>query len=57
MDIPGADQHLADLLAAQFRLLWPLNPVERDRRINEIREDMIFERRMECVTREMEAVL
>jgi hypothetical protein len=48
-------QHLADLLAAQFLLLWPLDPSERIRRINAVRKDLEYENLLCLVSEHMES--
>lgn len=48
-------QQLADLLLAQWQLLWPLSPADRIERIEQTRLDMEFEQQMSLVTSEMEA--
>lgn len=48
-------QHLADLLAAQWHLLWPLAPAERIRRIDEIRADLEYEGQLRLVSEQMES--
>lgn len=47
------NQHLIDLLYAQWRLLWPLSPSERLERIELTRLDMEFELQMSAVELEM----
>lgn len=47
-------QHLADILLAQWQLLWPLSPSERLERIDQVRQDYEFENQLALVTREME---
>jgi hypothetical protein len=49
-----SSQQLADILLAQWQLLWPLPPAERIKRIDEIRQDYEFEEQLHAVTREME---
>lgn len=48
-----SSQHLADILLAQWQLLWPLPPAERVKVIDEIRADYEFEEQLRCVEREM----
>lgn len=48
-------QHLADLLAAQFLLLWALGPTERVRRINQIAADYEYEAQLRLVSECMES--
>ena len=45
-----SSQQLADILLAQWQLLWPLPPVERMRRIDEVRLDYLFEEQMHGAT-------
>ena len=47
-------QQLADLLLAQWRLLWPLSPAERMERIEEIAKDYEYEEVMAAVKEEIE---
>ena len=42
-------QHLDDLIAAQRKLLWPLSSQERERRLNEVRADYVYEQELEAV--------
>jgi hypothetical protein len=51
-----SDQQLADILQSHWNLLWPLAPAERVRQINELRADYEYERDLERVAAEMEAV-
>jgi hypothetical protein len=46
-------QQHADLLLAQWQLLWPLPAAERIRRIEEIRLDYEFEEQLSLVSIEM----
>lgn len=46
-------QQFADVLLAHWQLLWPLNPQERIKRIEEIEADMILEEQLRCVDEEM----
>jgi hypothetical protein len=48
-------QHLADLLAAHWHLMWPLDPAERIRRINEVRADLEYELELRLVFEHMAA--
>jgi len=48
-------QHLADLLAAQFLLLWPLDPTDRIRRIQQIALDLEYDSLLGRVSEQMEA--
>lgn len=48
------NQHLADLLEAQRRLLWPLPAAERQRVIAEVEADYVLEIQLEAVAVEME---
>jgi len=50
-------QQLADVLLAQWQLLWPLPPAERIKRIDEIRKDYEYEEQLRCVEREMSCVI
>ena len=47
------DQKFADLLYAQWKLLWPLPPLERIKYIEELRLDYVFEAQLEAVSNEM----
>jgi len=49
-----SSQQLADILLAQWQLLWPLPPAERIRKIDEIRLDYEFEEQLHAVKDEME---
>lgn len=49
-----SSQQLADILLAQWQLLWPLPPAERIKRIDEVRQDYEFEEQLGAVAREME---
>ncbi len=51
-----SSQQLADILLAQWQLLWPLPPAERIKRIDEIRLDYEFEEQVHAVDREMSKV-
>jgi hypothetical protein len=51
-----SSQQLADILLAQWQLLWPLPPAERIKRIDEIRADYEFEEQLHAVKDEMERV-
>ena len=48
-------QQIADILLAQWQLLWPLPPAERIKRIDEVRKDYLFEQQLSDVAREMAA--
>lgn len=48
-------QHLAEILAAQFLLLWRLDPTERIRRIAAIRADYEYEDQLRLVSEQMES--
>jgi hypothetical protein len=48
-----SSQQLADILLAQWQLLWPLPPAERIKRIEEIRLDYEYSEQMYCVEKEM----
>ncbi|MDE5451300.1 hypothetical protein GWE18_00215 [Bradyrhizobium sp. CSA112] len=50
-----SNEQLADILKAQWNLLWPLNPVERWKRIEETRLDYEFEEQLKAVDFEMGA--
>ena len=52
-----SSQQLADILLAQWQLLWPLPPAERIKRIDEIRADYEFEEQLRCVSEEMSCVI
>jgi hypothetical protein len=47
-------QQFADELLMHWRLLWPLNPTERAKRIDEIAKDLQFEEELRITKREME---
>jgi hypothetical protein len=47
------NQQLADILLAQWQLLWPLPPAERIKRIDEVRRDYEFEQQLRDVAKEM----
>lgn len=47
-------QQEADLLLAQWQLLWPLPAAERIKRIDEIRAEIEFEEALSLVKYEME---
>jgi hypothetical protein len=49
-----SSQQLADILLAQWQLLWPLPPAERIQKIDEIRQDYEFEEQLHAVKDEME---
>ena len=49
-----SSQQLADILLAQWQLLWPLPPAERIKKIDQIRQDYEFEEQLKAVTHEME---
>jgi hypothetical protein len=51
-----SSQQIADLLLAQWHLLWPLKPAERMRIIEETRLDYEFEDQLRRVSHEMECV-
>jgi predicted component of type VI protein secretion system len=44
------DQHLSDLLYAQWRLLWPLPPSQRKAMIEEIKADYVYEQTLDAVS-------
>jgi hypothetical protein len=44
-----SSQQLADILLAQWQLLWPLPPAERIKKIDEIRADYEFEEQLNTV--------
>lgn len=46
-------QHLDDLIAAQRKLLWPLSSQERERRLNEVRADYVYEQQLDAVASAM----
>lgn len=46
-------QQLANELLHHWQLLWPLPAAERVKRIDDIKEDYLFEENMRCVEREM----
>ena len=48
-------QQLADELLMHWRLLWPLAPAERIKRIDEIKADLILEEQLAEVREIMEA--
>lgn len=48
-----SSQQLADILLAQWQLLWPLPPAERIKRIDEVRADYEFEEQLRAVSEEM----
>jgi len=48
-----SSQQLADILLAQWQLLWPLPPTERVKVIDQIRADYEFEEQLRCVNEEM----
>ncbi len=50
-----SSQQLADILLAQWQLLWPLPPAERMKRIEETRLDYEFEEQLKSVEQEMAA--
>lgn len=50
-----SSQHLADILLAKWKLLWPLPPAERIKVIEETRLDMEFARVLDAVAAEMAA--
>jgi hypothetical protein len=49
-----SSQQLADILLAQWQLLWPLPPAERMERIDQIRLDYEYSEQLNAVTQEME---
>jgi hypothetical protein len=49
-----SSQQLADILLAQWQLLWPLPPAERIKRIDEVRQDYEFQEQLNAVQHEME---
>jgi hypothetical protein len=44
-----SSQQLADILLAQWQLLWPLPPAERIKKIDELRADYEFEEQLNMV--------
>lgn len=46
-------QQLADELLIHWRLLWPLSPAERMKKIDEIAADLEFEQQLSAVSVEM----
>jgi predicted component of type VI protein secretion system len=44
------DQHLSDLLYAQWRLLWPLPVSQRKAMIEEIKADYVYEQTLDAVS-------
>jgi hypothetical protein len=44
-----SSQQLADILLAQWQLLWPLPPAERMKKIDELRADYEFEEQLNMV--------
>lgn len=48
-----SSQQLADILLAQWQLLWPLSPADRMKRIDEVRADYDFEEQLNAVEMEM----
>lgn len=48
-------EHLAAILAAHWRLLWVFSPAERVRRLEEIRQDLIYNEIIAVVADEMGA--
>jgi hypothetical protein len=52
--MPLTSQQKADLLLAHWRLLWPLPPSERIKKIEEIELDYNFEEQLGFVAKEME---
>ena len=50
-----SSQQLADILLAQWQLLWPLPPAERIKRIDEVRADYEYEEQLRCVSEAMSA--
>lgn len=52
--MPLTNQQLADLLLAQWQLLWPLPAAERIRVIDQVAADYEFEEQLKAVTFEME---
>ena len=46
-------QQLADILLAQWQLLWPLPPAERIKVIEEIQADYEYEEQLNLVREEM----
>jgi hypothetical protein len=44
-----SSQQLADILLAQWQLLWPLPPAERIKKIDELRADYEFEEQLNVV--------
>lgn len=52
--MPLSSQQIADLLLAQWQLLWPLPAAERIERIEQIALDYDFENQLRAVSHEME---
>lgn len=52
--MPLSPQQLADILLAQWQLLWPLPAAERLKRIDEIRSDYEYEDQLRLVAEQME---
>lgn len=48
-----SSQQLADILLAQWQLLWPLSPAERIKRIEQIEADYLQEETLKRVAEEM----
>ena len=48
-----SSQELGDVLLAHWQLLWPLPASERIKRVDEIRQDLVFEEQLQRVTMEM----
>lgn len=46
-------QHIDDMVIAQRKLLWPLSPAERARRLAEIRADYEYEAQLSDVAQAM----
>jgi hypothetical protein len=44
-----SSQQLADILLAQWQLLWPLPPAERIKKIDELRADYEYEAQLNMV--------
>ena len=44
-----SSQQLADILLAQWQLLWPLPPAERIKRIDEVRADYEYENQLDLL--------
>ena len=51
--MPLSSQQFADELLQHWRLLWPLAPADRAKRIDEIAADLVFEEQLRAVAKEM----